>query len=628
MSIRSESTSNDESYYSAKSFDKSIANTPYNKNKKQSKVIINKELIRNVKFEAKLIKFKLSNTSTSNYNDNIYLNLNNVKPISTDDLMNRIKPKSISTDDLNYSTNLSNFYNNSNSTSIDCSFNSYNNGSNIQTTTDDDDDDDDHHRNIHNNSNNNHHHQFNDINNSIDFRHNILYQAINASFNSQSTPTQHLSTIHQPTPTTALPYSISNNANSNSQPDTTTSSISNNNNNSSTRKSSFLSTDPNINSNFKFPTRQRTKSSSSYLSRNKLLNPHKPTLSKTKSSNNLNYQANPISSPPMSVNINYESQYPFPRSTDDTISNNTKNTTSIASFGRKNTTIRKSLSTPLLSEQDNDVLHTPPPIPSPSILNNKNKNNDNQNNDNQNNGNQNNGNQNNTNHNQNNHSYNFKMGIERRNKPPKLVLTQSTHKNVDQIVQQQKQKQSQESEEQLHKSISNDNTNKTNNDYLSPYSNSNNNQKLSSTWAPGISSETYFARPSPPNQLLHSVKSKLSNLPKVGLTRMRSETLPSPSPSTPSSFDPIHANSFGAAIYGYGGGFGNGHYGYRNKASPISSSHSNNRRPATSPTYPANSDNQFQSSYSVARLKGMLEQHVAQEKNMWHTIATTHSYSK
>lgn len=78
--------------------------------------------------------------SDSVSNNSLIYKLNHVKPISTEDLMFRIKPKSVSTDDIIYSS--------LKSESVDVR-----------------------------------------DNNSVDFRHDILYKAINASFGDETTPT-------------------------------------------------------------------------------------------------------------------------------------------------------------------------------------------------------------------------------------------------------------------------------------------------------------------------------------------------------------------------------------------------------------------------------------------------------
>ena len=79
-------------------------------------------------------------------------------------------------------------------------------------------------------------------------------------------------------------------------------------------------------------------------------------------------------------------------------------------------------------------------------------------------------------------------------------------------------------------------------------------------------------------------------------------------------------------MYGYGRGYGGGGYGYGYGGASGGSGGGQKspkpfkQRPASSPTFPASSDSGG-NGYSVARLKGMLEQHVAQERNMWHSIA-------
>lgn len=421
--------------------------------------------------------------SDSVSNNSLIYKLNHVKPISTEDLMFRIKPKSVSTDDIIYSS--------LKSESVDVR-----------------------------------------DNNSVDFRHDILYKAINASFGDETTPTNK-------------------------------------------SKSNFLNTDP-FNGNGS-SSRHRHASTTSTRT---------PQMTRRKSSLSLSRPK-----PTMSVDVNHVNRIDFPVETASAVdvqpltlnplpvSNNT------TAYQKRTSTIRKSLSTPLLSEQDNDVLESPPLPVLTRQLSKKTS-----------------------------HSSipNLKSStIERRNKPPALELYQSTHKEVDNKL---KGRQEQRQDYNL---LSPDTNKSTHNSSATQGQMQLSQGMNSNSWATGISSETYFARPSQSNQIMNGLRNKLSNLPK--LTRMRAETLPSPSPTTPNSFDPAYANGVGVAVYGYGGGFGNGGYGY-NKSTGGSSKSPNRlkQRPSSSPTFPTNSN----SSYSVARLKGMLEQHVAQERNMWHTIAS------
>lgn len=504
-------------------------------------------------------------SDTHSHNSIIY-KLNNVKPISTEDLMFRIKPKSISTDDIIYSSLKSN--------SVD-------EGAGEEEKE----------------------------SGSVDFRHDILYQAINASFG-DTTPT-----------------------NKNSR--------------------SFLNTDPSKSLNSHSPgnrwvlsdghnaqltlARQRAKSSSASL------NTPEParrksslSLSRAKSSQNLNskmgVQVTHLDIP-VGIGLGMDA-------TQSTAPNPLPASSNTATNQKRTSTIRKSLSTPLLSEQDNEVLDTPTPPPLPlkdvkhesseSMMKSHSHSNANPR-------------PYSRTHSRtktptqgkappviptrtiSNHASipNLKSAtIDRRNKPPALELSQSTHKQVDNKLGHT---QSQEASNEKYDSnllspdthiCSNKSTNASSKQ-LPPQQ-----PQQSTSWATGISSETYFARPSAPNQLMSGIKSKLKDIPK--LTRMRSETLPSPSPTTPNSFDPAYANGVGVAVYGYGGGYGGGGYGYG--ATSSGSQKSPNRlkqRPSSSPTCPISSDSS--NGYSVARLKGMLEQHVAQEKNMWHTIASNTS---
>ncbi|TIB18882.1 hypothetical protein E3P92_00329 [Wallemia ichthyophaga] len=408
--------------------------------------------------------------------------LNNVQPISTQDLMLRIRPQSASTDHL----------------------------ISLEDAEDSEDAEDAKTKTDH-------------AKGSVDFRHDILYQAINASFG-DTTPNNFLNTD----PSKSL--------------------------SGGTRHSTKAG-----DSNYSYKSAKSAKSARSTKSLK-----HTPTPT-TRTSSLLSSPPKSTHKPQMGVQVTHL-KIPQQRI-------------------HGTPTIHKSLSTPLLSDQDSEVLDspTPPPVPMKEAPRAKTQ------------------------------SYSCSSSakkpersifneihapipshsrshsptqtptpalktsaIDRRNRPPALELRQSTHRQIEsKLGCLQEQKKAQERSEKQSE-VQSQKQDKHNSHKLPP----------DTTTLPSEHPPYLPPPPIPPlpqstailsNSFTRSVPSRLKDAPK--LTRMRSETLPSPT-------------------------------------TPI---HSIKHRPTSSPT--------TTDQYSVTRLRGMLEQHVAQERSMWHSITSNTRHS-